>query len=110
MRESSMKHYASVFATLLLMLGLTISLSARPAAATADVGKEDFLFGSSCDATPTGEKPESKLWFNDGLWWGSLCAPDNTYHIYKLNLATQIWQDTDTVLDDRPNSRADMLW
>ena len=22
--------------------------------------------------TPSGEKPQSKLWFNDGIWWGSL--------------------------------------
>jgi hypothetical protein len=95
---------------LLLLLSVALSLAARPASAASDVGYRDFLFGSNCDATPTGEKPESKLWWNDGSWWGSLCAPDNTYHIYKLNLATQTWQDTTTPLDNRPNSRADILW
>src|SRR6266516_3150383 len=105
-----MKRYLSFVTTLILMLSFAISLYARPTAAASDVGYRDFLFGSNCDATPTGEKPESKLWWNDGSWWGSLCAPDNTYHIYKLNLATQTWQDTTTPLDDRPNSRADILW
>ncbi|MFL5807514.1 MAG: hypothetical protein ACJ8CR_38030, partial [Roseiflexaceae bacterium] len=33
--------------------------------------------------TPTGEKPQSKLWYNDGRWWGDLFNnTDGKYHIY----------------------------
>lgn len=61
--------------------------------------------------TPTGEKPQSKLWFNDGRWWGSIFnATAGNYHIYWLNSSTQKWVDTGTVLDTRPQTKADCLW
>ena len=61
----------------------------------------------------TGEKPESKLWFNDGRWWASMYhAASGTYHIWWLDRSASpaAWVDTGTVLDDRPKSRADTLW
>jgi hypothetical protein len=66
--------------------------------------------------TPTGEKPQSKLWYNDGRWWGDLFNnTDGKYHIYWLDLrqASPTWQqwiDTGTVLDPRPQTKADCLW
>ncbi len=98
-------------ALMLLMLALSVAPGTPAAqAAVSPDGYRDFQFGSSCNATPTGEKPESKLWWNDGNWWGSLCATDNHYHIFRLNLANNSWVDTGTMLDDRPNSKADTLW
>jgi hypothetical protein len=106
-----MKRYLSLAAALIVMLSIAIGARTSPAtAADGDVGYRDFQFGSSCNSTPTGEKPESKLWWNDGNWWGSLCATDNTYHIFRLDLASQSWKDTDTRLDDRPTTKADTLW
>jgi hypothetical protein len=106
-----MKRYLFAFGALLIALSITVGLRSGPAtAADADVGYRDFQFGSSCNSTPTGEKPESKLWWNDGFWWGSLCATDNTYHIFRLDLASQSWSDTGTPLDDRGSSKADTLW
>jgi hypothetical protein len=103
--------YLSAVVALVVVLSLVLGLRRMPAiAAPADVGYRDFEYGSACNSTPTGEKPESKLWWNDGSWWGSLCAPDNTYHIFRLDLATQTWLDTGTLLDDRPSSKADTLW
>src|SRR5262245_46052891 len=61
--------------------------------------------------TPTGEKPQSKLWFNDGIWWADIFNNvAGNYHIYWLNPATQTWIDTGTVLDTRPEPKADCLW
>jgi hypothetical protein len=61
--------------------------------------------------TPTGEKPQSKLWYNDGRWWGDLFNnTDGKYHIYWLDLVSQTWKDTGTVLDPRPQTKADTLW
>ena len=75
-----------------------------------DVGYEGPSYtGSSLE--PTESKPESKLWFNDGSWWGSLYnAAAQAYHIYRLNLASQAWEDTGVELDDRNGSNADALW
>jgi hypothetical protein len=106
-----MKRYLSLAAALVVMLSIAIGARSSPAtAAPGDVGYRDFQFGASCNSTPTGEKPESKLWWNDGFWWGSLCATDNTYHIFRLDLASQSWVDTGTPLDNRPTTKADTLW
>ena len=73
-------------------------------------GYHDFSFGSTISA-PTESKPESKLWFNDGVWWGVLFNPSlQGFDIYRLNLTTQAWTDTGTAVDDRPQSIADALW
>ncbi|MFQ5858180.1 MAG: phytase [Anaerolineae bacterium] len=76
-----------------------------------DAGYRDFAYDDSCSANPTAEKSESKLWFNDGFWWGSLCNDVVAdYHIYRLDPATQTWVDTRTLLDERAKSRADTMW
>jgi PKD repeat protein len=59
----------------------------------------------------TGEKPESKLWWNDGSWWASMFnAASQTYHISRLDRSSQTWVDTGTLIDNRPKSRSDALW
>jgi PKD repeat protein len=61
--------------------------------------------------TPTGTKPQSKLWWNHGLWWGCLWSTDaQAYTIQALRPSTQSWFDTLVAIDSRPNSRADCLW
>ena len=78
-----------------------------------EAGFRDFSFpnGTGDDEKPTAEKPESKLWFNDGLWWASLWNESGTaYHIHKLNTTTQEWIDTGTAIDDRLHSKGDALW
>jgi hypothetical protein len=96
---------------LIALVSLVLGVPRQPiSAAPADIGYRDFQFGASCNSTPTGEKPESKLWWNDGFWWGSLCTPSNIYHIHRFDVAAQRWIDTGTPLDDRPSSKADTLW
>lgn len=60
--------------------------------------------------SPTGSKPQSKLWFADGSWW-SVMNPGGTGHrIFRLDAATQDWLDTGTVVDTRTTARVDVLW
>ena len=62
-------------------------------------------------SAPTGEKPQSKLWFNDGYWWGSLFnSGTEEFRIHRLNWATQTWSDTGVVIDTRNSADADVLW
>ena len=66
---------------------------------------------SGAGTAPTGSKPESKLWWNDGAWWASMWAGSGLgFHIFRLNPATQTWSDTGVRLDDRSGTRADVLW
>jgi hypothetical protein len=59
-------------------------------------------------SAPTGEKPQSKLWYNDGIWWGSLINSGSRIH--RLNLATQTWTNTNVQIDPRSHADVDALW
>jgi hypothetical protein len=78
------------------------------------VGYRDFSYpeDTGSNSRPTGEKPESKLWFNDGAWWGVLWSTlgEEGYHIHRLDRTNQDWVDTGTVVDTRTKSRVDVGW
>jgi PKD repeat protein len=81
-----------------------------PRVRAQDVGFEGPPFGASLSA-PTESKPESKLWFNDGIWWGSLWSPSaGAFRIHRLDFATQAWIDTGVTIESRSNSRSDAFW
>ncbi len=80
-------------------------------AAGTGAGYADFSYQHNSVIAPTADKPQSKLWYNDGRWWGSLFnRTTGAYHIYWLNIANQTWVDTGTQLDNRSTTRADCLW
>jgi hypothetical protein len=95
----------------LCSLPLFCNVSSAKAATSIEAGYKDFAGGASCTSDVTGEKPESKLWWNDGLWWANMCNPsDSKYHIYRLNLATHDWIDSGAIVDERQGSKSDALW
>jgi hypothetical protein len=82
---------------------------ASAAAAPGDIGHEDQTY-APLGQSPTGSKPESKLWFNKG-WWATLFSPGAMeHHIHRLDPATQRWGDTGVAADGRDKTRADALW
>ena len=93
-------------------IGLAIAaLYGAPAVADADVGHRDAAFTPSSVVKPSGQKPQSKLWFHDGSWWASLFVPGvDEYRVHRLDPFSQTWVDTGTPLDDRSSSSADVLW
>ena len=93
-----------------LLLCATIAIHIEPVAADpGDVGYQGPLFSGASSATAS--KPESKLWWNDGSWWGSLFdAVSRSYRIHRLDAATQTWQNTGVLIDTRSSSKADVLW
>jgi PKD repeat protein len=101
------KSACALLATLVLgLLGATATASADP----GDIGYQDQSF-IPLGGSPTGSKPESKLWFNGGSWWGSMFNPTAGEHrIYKLNRTTGVWSDTGVAIDPRDSTRADALW
>src|SRR4051812_63015 len=90
-------------------LALTVLGGAAPVAeAATSIGVKDYFY-SPAAGSPTGTKPESKLWFNRG-WWAVMFNPGaGGYHIYKLSSA-ETWSDTGVAADPRNTSRADVLW
>jgi hypothetical protein len=75
------------------------------------VGYRDFGYGTEVFQDPTAEKPQSKLWWNDGLWWGCLWDPvASAYRIHRFDLANQSWVNVGPDVDDRANTLSDVLW
>ncbi len=94
-----------------LCLAVTVSaLLACAAQAAVPTTYQDFTYTSSVSSNPTADKPQSKLWFQDGSWWSLMLSPsDDAVHIFELR-ADHTWRDTGTVVDSRANSTGDALW
>ncbi len=94
-----------------LALGLLLVLA--PALVSADPG-DIGLQGPSfqgASGSPSGSKPESKLWYNDGYWWASMWdIGTSRFAIWRQDPTTQAWSRTSADIDTRTNSRSDILW
>ncbi len=98
-------------AALVLSILLVLLWQTQNAFAQTTAGYRDFHFGTASSSEPTSEKPQSKLWWHDGAWWGSLWNPNtNRYEIQRFDLATQSWVATGVAIDTRSSSRGDVLW
>ncbi len=104
-------------ATKLILLFALALISVQPISAQnisepVYAGYRDFSYDSgTVTSEPTEEKPESKLWHNDGFWWAVMW--DNAghgYRIYRLDLPTQSWINVGPDVDDRGRSSQDVLW
>jgi PKD repeat protein len=96
-----------------LVLAALAGVLAVPQGVAAAAGDVGFQGPSTSNAgpSPTGSKPESKLWWNDGFWWASLWdVRSKDFHIFRLSQDRTSWIDTGVALDDRPSTRADVLW
>ena len=57
---------------LLTLVAVPIRTQAQECTSTAvAAGYHDYYYGTTVNDELTAEKPESKLWWNDGFWWAS---------------------------------------
>lgn len=74
------------------------------------VGFRDFHYGEAAFESPTAEKPQSKLWFHDGSWWGTLWdAGTAGWSIFAFDAAQRAWENVGPGFDDRPFTLTDAL-
>ncbi len=79
-------------------------------AATGDIGYVGPSY-SGVKNQPTSDKPQSKLWYNDGSWWADMYhSASSSWHIFRLDRPTETWVDTGTKIDSRNTTLADTLW
>jgi hypothetical protein len=118
-KMTATRHHRRVILVLVLALALaTTTLVALAATPLGVAGYLDFSYEGANDIEEaTANAAESKLWWHDGYWWGSLFSPSaNAYTIHRLNWTTQNWNDTGVVIDERVSdasgraTRADVLW
>jgi hypothetical protein len=103
----------AVRATIAALLVVGAAAGWPPSPAVADPGDIGVEGPSSAGdgSGATGEKPQSKLWWNDGSWWSVLFdVRSQTHHVFRLDRATGQWLDTGTMVDNRPKTRSDVLW
>ena len=105
----SLRQRALVVCALALTAG-AIALVSPAIAGAADLGFKGP--NTSGNSNPTAEKPESKLWFNDGIWWGALwdSASPRRHEIFRLDTGTQTWTSTNVPIDSRAGTHVDALW
>ena len=74
-------------------------------------GYRDFGYGTIPTGEITAEKPESKLWYNDGYWWANMWATNSSrFRIYRFDKANQTWVEVGPDVDTRSKSSQDVLW
>ncbi len=99
--------------TVFLLFSAAVALLlASVALAASNVGYREFSFAASgVGGAATPMMAQSKLWFNDGLWWGVLFdRSSEEYHIYRYDWASHSWNDAGALIDERNFSKADALW
>src|SRR5215213_1936527 len=106
-----MRRRSAALLALFLTLSIVLGFSPRNTlAAATPAGYKDGLFGSATGDDPTADKPQSKLWYNDGFWWAVMFnQPAGNWQIYKLTWP-RACNSTGIVVDTRATSRADVLW
>jgi hypothetical protein len=107
--KNHFRTWFAVLAVLVLIGGLTIFQTLAARAQAGDAGHRTFSFGDTY--APTSAETQSKLWFNDGTWWGILYnTVSGSYEIYRFNWNNNTWSPTGTVVDQRKTTRSDSLW
>jgi hypothetical protein len=105
---------AAFAAAAALILALVVGGFVQAAAVT--VGYRDFAYNGAAASRATSLPEQSKLWFNDGSWWGGLFRSSGSgtagshFDIFKFNAATQAWTNTTRIVDSRDHTHADYLW
>ena len=109
-RRAGWAGLASAVVPILLAALVALGIVAvAPQASAETVGFRDFSYGSA--TAPTGQKPQSKLWFHDGQWWGSLFNATTTdFEIHRYDWTSHTWTTTGTLIDERQSSYMDVLW
>jgi len=97
---------------------LSTGVATLPAKAGAPVeaGYADFTYGTVTDDV-TAHTSQSKLWFNDGIWWAVMMEPaatapvahENRWAIYRFDVPSQTWLSTKVQVDERNQSHPDVL-
>lgn len=98
--------------THLVVLSVAVAgglLGVNSAALAATVGTPSLTY-SGVSNPPTADKPQSKLWWNDGSWWANMWKTGSGWSIYRLDRRAAAWVDTGVRTDPRASTSSDTLW
>ncbi|MFN2540288.1 MAG: hypothetical protein ABR549_19335 [Mycobacteriales bacterium] len=99
----------ALLAAAVLLVSTVLHFALPDSASAATVGFRGLSYVGA--TAPTGQKPQSKLWFNDGIWWGSLFnTTSKHFEIFRYSRSAHTWATTGTLIDERASSYMDTLW
>jgi len=110
---SRLSRWSARGAQLAVALAASLLLAATLAGSAGAAGFQAQSYAGfgaeSTGGAVTGQKPESKLWFNDGSWWAAMVSPaaSGAHTIHRL-VGTS-WQDTGVLIDARSATKEDVL-
>lgn len=97
-------------ALVLALIAALAPLGWAPAASADPVYGRQSISYSGVANPPTSDKPQSKLWWNDGSWWADMWTSGSGWSIYRLDRPTATWVNTGVVNDSRSSTLADTMW
>lgn len=109
--SATTRRLSAVGTAALLGLGVLVGTTPATSAATEFQAYRDFNYGSAAGSrSPSADKPQSKLWYNDGAWWALMLSPvTKTVRIFELR-SDHTWRDAGVTVDNRAASTGDALW
>ena len=96
-------------AVVLALIAAASLVGAPPASADPVYGTQSIAYSGVANP-PTSDKPQSKLWWNDGSWWADMWTSGSGWSIYRLDRPTATWVNTGVVNDSRGSTLADTMW
>ncbi|WP_285291776.1 PKD domain-containing protein [Arthrobacter sp. ISL-28] len=105
--EKTFRRLSQLVVLSVVVAGALVGIST---AAQADTVGTPSITYSGVSNPPTADKPQSKLWWNDGSWWANMWKTGSGWSIYRLNRATATWVDTGVRSDSRGTASSDTLW
>jgi PKD repeat protein len=107
MMKKTLRWFSRLLVLSIVAAGGLVGVSGPAQAAT--VGTPSITY-SGVSNPPTADKPQSKLWWNDGSWWANMWTTGSGWSIYRLDRGTATWVDTGVRSDSRGSSSSDTLW
>ncbi|MFJ5696812.1 PKD domain-containing protein, partial [Arthrobacter sp. NPDC093139] len=107
MMKKTLRWFSHLLVLSIVAAGGLVGVSGPAQAAT--VGTPSITY-SGVSNPPTADKPQSKLWWNDGSWWANMWTTGSGWSIYRLDRDTATWVDTGVRSDSRGSSSSDTLW
>jgi hypothetical protein len=113
--RTRMRSIAMLVGAVVVALAAPLASEPLQAATPVTAGYRDHAYGDP--AAPGGDdvtaaRNQSKLWTHDGRWFGLLFdnrAADPTFRIYRFDMATQDWTNTDINADTRNRTHSDVV-
>jgi len=96
-------------AVVLVLIAAAALVGAPPASADPVYGTQSIAYSGVANP-PTSDKPQSKLWWNDGSWWADMWTSGSGWSIYRLDRPSATWVNTGVVNDTRGSTLADTMW